>query len=259
MTSKAEMFPALEGPPIQEVVCGIVFESMPDLDALVLGIYWDRVRSRFPKHSLQPALADESQIGFEFGAMLSTRAFLSSADDQYFLQLQHDRFFLNWRATGSVYPRFSERRGSGGLLKRAMEEFGEFSAFVEKQTSHALQPKRVELAKVDLFQRGKHWQSAAELAVMLPVTAAFGSANTSGPEINLRAVDRAEATMTIVSVVTAMRENQTVAVKLETRCVSPIQGGLLETFESANARLNKIFFAMVPDAQARFGKKREEQ
>src|SRR5262249_23938281 len=153
-----------------EVVCGITYDSVPGLDPLLLGVYWDQRKAEFPGRQLHPALLDENSI--VIGA-LPVRALLTSADDAFVLQLQHDRFFMNWRARGSSYPRFSERHGANGLLMRTETEFAKFRAFIRERCRVDILPNRVELSKIDVLERGRHWNSIDDLAKLLPVTGVF--------------------------------------------------------------------------------------
>lgn len=225
-----------------------MFDALAELDVLVLGIFWDQLKDRFPAHSLQPALADH--VGFSIGGAMPMRAVLTSADGQFVLQIQHDRFFMNWRATGKEYPRFSERHGPDGLLVRMQREFALFRTFVESRLGHVVRPARIELTKIDVFQRGAAWTDNRDLARLLPVTAAFGDAER--PEVNLRSIQRSELGTSIVQVVTVMKDDVPDAVRIETRRLAPAGENLIESFELANIELNRIFFKMVPGATERF-------
>jgi uncharacterized protein (TIGR04255 family) len=242
-----------EPPPfaIAEVVCGVVFEPLAELDVLVLGVFWDGIRERFPVRSLQPALVDHFEVSF--GGSMQMRAVLASADGQFLLQIQHDRFFMNWRAKGAQYPRFSEGHGPDGLLVRMLREFEGLTNFVRERFGVVIRPKQVELTKVDMLTRGNAWNTPDELARVLPVTAAFGEAGS--PEVNLRSVQRDERGTTIVHVVTVMKDAVPEAVRLETRHVAPAGDDLRKAFELANVELNRVFFKMVPFAADQFGER----
>lgn len=65
---------------------------------------------------------------------------------------------MNWRARGTDYPRFSDRGGKLGLKSIALDEWKKFSAFVSERTGvGSLKLRRIELAKVDVLERPKHW------------------------------------------------------------------------------------------------------
>jgi uncharacterized protein (TIGR04255 family) len=250
---KDKSFPELGRPPIAEVVCGIVFDSFAELDALLLGVYWDSRVADFPKRSLQPALMDE--IGFAIGAF-PMRAFLSTQDDQFALQLQHDRFFMNWRSTGAEYPRFSEKHGPNGLLVRALKEYETFVSFLETRFKRTPSVKRVELAKIDLLRRGEHWRDLDDLVKLVPVTGVFRELQRAeSREVNLRFVERGDEGVATVHVATMTEGETPIALRIEGRCIVPPVPDLQAAFTGANTVLNDAFFKLIPEATARFGKK----
>jgi hypothetical protein len=69
-------------PPIIEVVCGVVFEPISDLDPLALGIYWDQRSDEYPNRSLQMAIGEPFSDVIN---LLPVRAFLVGRDDQFVL------------------------------------------------------------------------------------------------------------------------------------------------------------------------------
>ncbi len=244
-------FPELLKPPIEEVVCGVVFDSFAELDALLLGVYWDSRAVDFPKRSLQPALMDD--IGFAMGAF-PMRAFLATPDDQFVIQLQHDRFFMNWRSTGGAYPRFSEKHGQGGLLLRALGEFEKFASFLDSRCKRRPSIRRIELTKIDVLRRGEQWRDLDDLVQLVPVTGVFREIQHSeSREVNLRFVERGPEGVAIVHVATLMDGEVPNALRIEGRCIVTATSELPAAFTRANTVLNDAFFKLIPEAQARFG------
>lgn len=250
---KASSFPELRRPPIVEVVCGVVFDPIPELDALMLGVYWDRRRNDFPKRQIHPALSDEPSFAIGFMPM---RAFIMSEDEQFVLQLQHDRFFMNWRATGQQYPRFSERHGSGGLLSRMEAELSQFQAFVRERIGREATPRRVELSKIDLLEEGQHWKNVDDLSALVPVTGVFQEVQrTQARDVNLRFSDRGSDGAFVVHIATLSGAASGHAVRVDARFVTDPTPSVREAFYRGNRVLNEAFFKLIPDATARFGLK----
>lgn len=248
-----ERLPALQSPPIVEVVCGVVFDPVPDLGPLVLGLYSNERRKDFPQQALHPAITDDAT--FMLGGVPPLRVFLTSIDEQFFLQLQHDRFFINWRTVGTIYPRFS---GHGGLLEKMEEEFERFCLFLERSGRPRPEPRRIELTKIDVLHRDTHWADGAELAAMLPITAALTPADTClEREVNLRFVDHEALGDVFVHVATHVSPmRKPVAVRIETRRVAKVEGvDLAEGFRRSNDALNEVFFKLMPRAAELFGRK----
>lgn len=251
-----KVFPELRRPPIAEVVCGVVFNTVANLDALMLGVYWDLRKADFPKRQLHPALSDE--FGFAIGPM-PMRAFIVSADDQFVLQLQHDRFFMNWRATGKGYPRFSEKHGPDGLLSRMEKEFARFQAFVRERCQSEISPARVELSKIDMLERGVHWDTIDDLARLLPVTGVFQEIQrTDKRDVNLVFVERGPEGAVSMHITTLTDGETPKGIRIDGRFVADAVPTVRETFVRGNDVLNEAFFKLIPEAEKRFGGKAEE-
>lgn len=252
--ARGKAYPALDRPPIVEVVCGVVFEPIAELDPLVLGVYWDERKEAFPQRAIQPAIMDDATLSFGLSvAAFPMRAALSSHDQQFVLQLQQDRMYLNWRATGAQYPRFSDRDGRQGLLAKMLLELDRFSAFVKARYGAGIVPVKAELSKIDMLLRGQHWTDIADMESLLPVTKTFADVHASEDrEVNLRFVERAGEAVAIVQVVTLHSERIPAAVRLEARRIAPVTSDVRDCLVSANDVVNDIFFKLIPEAEQRF-------
>ncbi len=157
--------PHYEAPPIAEVVCGFLFDPVPGLDPLTIGWYALDVREDYPAHRIVPALADGGRL--QLG--LPIRAWLVGHDEAFLVQVQQDRFYLNWRSRGSAYPHFKDHAGAPGILTKAMKEFDRFRTFCRAHLEHEIVVKQTELAKIDHLVRGRHWESRSDLIALLPM------------------------------------------------------------------------------------------
>ncbi len=110
--------PRFRKPPVSEVAVGIQF-SGPTLTPVHLGLYYQRVKARFPKVQVQPPLAPAIEtfgpptvVSFSVPPIGSPRVWFVSNDDEFLIQLQAGRLFFNWRATSdrSAYPHFEAVR-----------------------------------------------------------------------------------------------------------------------------------------------------
>lgn len=257
--AELDSFPVLERPPIVEVVCGFVYESLAPLDGMVLGVYWDERKDEYREHSLQPAFSDEP--GFMLGNA-PLRAVLVSKDAVRVLQIQHDRFFMNWRAAGEGYPRFSNRGGGGGLLEQALAEFGKLADFCKRRFDRVPVVTRIELAKIDVIERrSKHWSDLGDLASVMPITGTFASASHSGNrEFILRFVEHETPKALVVAInsIADQAGGDIMGVRVEARAVRPLASGEQpeEAFIEANRSLNRAFFRLFSDeGLKRFGVK----
>jgi uncharacterized protein (TIGR04255 family) len=104
-------------PPASEVALGIQFYSI--LNPVHLGLYYERVKSRFPKIQMQPPIlpvfetfgpniSPVPQLTFTHG--MQPRMWFLSDDDNFLIQLQSDRLLVNWRTgpQSTPYPHFDQ-------------------------------------------------------------------------------------------------------------------------------------------------------
>ena len=254
MTSPATPLPKLERPPIAEVACGVVFESLA-IDPVSVGPYAQQRLAGFPRHEIKPALEDVPPQGapsLVFGQGLPRlRTWLISADDALVLQLQHDRFFLNWRrAGGAAYPRFSDHAGQRGLLSRSLEEFAAFSEFWN--VAHQARPvaSRIELVKIDHLIEGRDWRGISNLADALPwLRPLIGLARSDAPGLQVQFAEPRGDGLFTIALQAPTSVNRTAI--LETRVARPVAPGddLRSAFVEANRELNAAFAALVPPDQ----------
>ncbi len=104
--------------PVSEVAVGVQFQA-PMLTPVHLGLYYQRVKARFPtavvQAPLQPALerfgpGPTAQFPFPavVGVPFQPRMWFVSADEASLIQLQSGRLFFNWRGglQQNAYPHF---------------------------------------------------------------------------------------------------------------------------------------------------------
>src|SRR5437879_3366164 len=103
--------PDFENPPVLEVVCGVQFPAIAGLQTRHFGEFWDQCKQDFPlTHDAPPIpiVVDEAP-SVEFLSLPPLRRMMMiSTDNSYVVQVQEDRFNLNWRKSSpdQQYPRF---------------------------------------------------------------------------------------------------------------------------------------------------------
>lgn len=242
------LHPKLHHPPIDEVVCGFVFEALPDLTAMDFGVYAETRRDEYPSRALHPAISDT--ISLLHVGPPPVRAWLISASDEIVLQLQNDRFYTNWRARGGEYPRFKDRGDTRGVKRIALEEFARFAEFCcARAKVEKLNVSRVELTKIDKLVRGKHWDSYADLGDVLNVVKVFDDIKSSDPKHLNLTLKEADDTTTLTTVI-AVDES---TAKIESTMRVNAVGDPEKLFDQANERINRVFFGLVsPEGLKRF-------
>ncbi|MCB9703263.1 MAG: hypothetical protein H6711_15315 [Myxococcales bacterium] len=250
MTDHSREFPSLRHPPIDEVICGLVFKPIAGLDPLELAGYWQQRRVDFPKKQLQPALLDPGRL---VAGPIGQRVWMISGDDALVLQVQSDRFYLNWRARGGRYPRFGDHDGETGLATRYRAELGRFAAFLKSELGAELEPVRLEVAKVDRLRRGVHWKILHELEEVLPVVSVLRQMHVAQhPSFAMRIVDQRESGALTVAVTSEGTADAEIgAVRLESQCNVTLEAlaELPTALASANRELNQAFFGLIPREQ----------
>jgi uncharacterized protein (TIGR04255 family) len=248
-TTMVDELEQLPSPPIVEVVCGLVFDQIPNLTPVSLGVYWVDKRGEYPKHQLLPAIADEGELDID--AFPPLRTWFLSQNEVFVIQVQHDRFYVNWRARGHEYPRFSDHGGNGGILSRFKLEFQKFCEFASDFLQVKPSPRRIELTKVDHLVQGQHWSDFSDLSQLLPALRGFASfTQTTSPAIGVRYVETFENARLAVAIDSALAERpdktRTSLVKLETRYAGDLDEDIHSSFTKANHRVNAVFKSLIP-------------
>lgn len=239
----------LKAPPVIEVVCGFIFDALP-LDPLLLGTYWQQRRSDFPKREVHPPIAEAEAVTL-FRGMGPIRSWLISDDDVFLIQIQRDRFYLNWRKRSHDYPRFSDHPDkSPGILSRALQEFEKFQAFCQGELGSVPFPNQVDLAKIDHLIEGSHWCGLGDLAAMVPWLQPFAQfARSSEPALALRFSEQRNRGRLIVAADIGLLEQRTRVLKVESRMARVDATDCREAFTWANTELNEVFASLIPKEQ----------
>lgn len=242
----------LKDPPIVEVVCGFVFEPVPGLDPVAVGLFWDSLRAEYPTKQLHPAVGMPPGLAIGLGPI---RTWLVNGDGEQLLQIQQDRFYFNWRKGSAGYPHFHSYERPG-VLRRCLSEFERFAAFCETSLGRRPRPTGIELSKIDHLLQGKHWRDFADLAQVVPALAAMGPLFASEyPVVQVQSFDVRDGREVHISMNNAVITPGFVrAMQIETRVVSPVGAGAEPTFEALNEIANAMFNQLVPESQwGRFG------
>ena len=142
-------------PPVFETALAIQFNELESFKAAHFGLFYEKVASRFPIIEDQPRAEPiverfplrPRQVQFGFKELRGpARVFFRDREDgNLLLQLQPDRFGLNWsRATPEEkYPPFGQ---NGPIF---IEEFKQFAQFCEEQKLGAPHPNLCEVVYVN--------------------------------------------------------------------------------------------------------------
>lgn len=138
-----------EMPPVSEVAFGVQFEPLTELMVPHVGLLWAEFSETYPQADEHPPLApvreDLSEPG-KVDVQLDQRAtlpriWLANEAGTELLQLQRERFHLNWqrRSADDDYPGFKT------LWGRFLDAWGRFAAFCDEWE---IQPPRLAQAEL---------------------------------------------------------------------------------------------------------------
>ncbi len=169
--------PDYERPPVVETVLGVQFEQLEQLQNAHLGLFWRHLGTeqwpkardapllepQFEKFSDRPSLA--SRVArIRFSQELACRIQLWNQDEDRLVQLQRDRFHLNWLGMqGKPYPRYERMREEFKLILGKLEEF----LHVEKLGS--LRPNQWEITYLNDIPRGSVWNTPEDWSFFRPL------------------------------------------------------------------------------------------
>lgn len=134
------------------------------------GLLWDKWRERYPRTEHHPPIGAVVEL---FGSKGPSRGVVTieshfplgrcwylSEDDQRVIQVQQDRFTLNWRRTGAdtPYPSYDALRD---LFRKELEAF---RSFIVEEKLGEFAPVQCELTYINHLPSGEGWSTANELA-----------------------------------------------------------------------------------------------
>lgn len=155
--------PNFKLPPVIERVLGVHFAPIENWGVPHFGLLWQTMRTDYPKFSVQPPIASAAELESNF-LRLDFRSepdircwFLSETDDEL-IQVQRDRFLLNWRRRESRdYPRYSPDLRNTFLSR--WKAFTDFLKSENLQQPHVIQ---CEVTYINHIPQGDGWQVAAD-------------------------------------------------------------------------------------------------
>lgn len=147
-------------PPLNEVVLGVQFSQLVEYDFRFLYSLHERFCNEYPAVAHQPVLAPQFETFGGMGATLgpqiefgppplNSRTWFISSSNDHLLQVQPDRFMLNWRATDfpndSQYPHFEQ------ILESFFRNLSIFSDTASIKLGSRLQISQAEVSYINLI------------------------------------------------------------------------------------------------------------
>jgi uncharacterized protein (TIGR04255 family) len=194
--------PDFAQPPVDETALSLQFAPLAGFGIPHFGLYWQKIRSDYPKYeiqqpipSVQEQLATNSRtgMGMQFGISLvaapEIRCWFLDSTGNRLLQIQNDRFVLNWRKiTGAeAYPRYPTSRESLRM------EWGRFCDFLNSEKLESPKVNQCEVTYVNHIEYEKGWQGYGELDKVVAALATPKAKNRFLPDperVNMQVVYR---------------------------------------------------------------------
>lgn len=161
-----------ERPPVDEVVFSVQFNPLERFLVPHFGLLWERFRTDYPACEDVPPLLSvieqpEGQTVREPDldpAALLPRVWFLQPTGPGLVQVQRNRFLVNWRRRGAEteYPGFET------LSRRFRQHLGEFETFLGNHDLGSLTAVQYELTYINVISRGEGWDSPNEISRVFP-------------------------------------------------------------------------------------------
>jgi uncharacterized protein (TIGR04255 family) len=166
-----------EAPPVAETILGVQFVPLRKLTLPYQGLFWSKVRRRYPRQEVHPPLPHTAQesfmglvvqpsISLELTSEPDARCWFIDDSSTQLIQIQRDKFIRNWRkrpGAGEEYPRYDH------LRPRFEQDWGLFVDFLADEDLGTPEVNQCEVTYVNHIELGSGWDSLGELYRVLTV------------------------------------------------------------------------------------------
>ena len=154
-----------ENPPINEVVCGVLFDQIQKLQTGHFGILWQKFRPDFTvieDHGLIDPIPEEDLSNR--GAFPLPRVLFVHRDANEVIQAQRNRFFHNWRRRqhDDEYP------GYETVMENFERYLSRFREFLAEEKLGDIVLNRYELAYINFILESAGWKTLNNLGHIFP-------------------------------------------------------------------------------------------
>lgn len=168
--------PEFDKPPVSEVSVGIQFEPPVGWSLPQFGLYWATIREEYPVAQVQPPIIPQveafgearwnslDQVQLRLCDTPEIRCWFLNADETRLVQVQRDRFVLNWRKVegSEVYPRYEQ-----DIRPSFVHEYERFVAHLRKAGISPLSVVQCEITYVNEIERGLLWDNFGDVREIL--------------------------------------------------------------------------------------------
>lgn len=152
--------PIFTRPPVVETVLGVHFLPIEHFEAPYFGLYWEKIRKRYPSIEIKPPVTEGPPIQIRMEMVPLLRCWYIDSSRSRLLQVQRDRFYYNWRKTADEvqYPHYNE-----DLRQHFVDEWIGFTDFIEAEKLGDCSPQICEITYINHIPRGQGWREFSDL------------------------------------------------------------------------------------------------
>jgi uncharacterized protein (TIGR04255 family) len=168
MITQRTPLPEYEKPPVNEVVCSILFDPLDKFLNAYLGILWEKYKPEYTKCEeaapLVPVVETFDQSEPTFELLPLPRTWFVHARDHKIIQVQRDRFLHNWRKVqpDDPYPRYET------IIDDFQNHLAKFTELLRENELGLLMPRQYELTYVNHIYQGEGWDTISDVGTIFP-------------------------------------------------------------------------------------------
>jgi len=244
MTELKRALPEYRTPPVSEVVLGVEFSPLTKWHLGHFGMLHEQVASEYPKFEVHPIIRSSIEkfgseswqqvSNFELLDVGEVRCWYIAQDDSRLVQVQRDRFIVNWRKRNDAqpYPRYEAQ-----ILPTFKREWSRYGDFLSQQGIEIPEVRQCEVTYVNDIPRGQGWDKFSDVMKLItPLREMQNGKFLPEPE-TLRATftyvmppDRGRLHVNIHHVRRSLDEAEVIQLRLTARG-APRSGGMQDVIE----------------------------
>ena len=172
-----------EDPPVSELVIAIFHLPIVEMKAQHIGIYWHRIRDRYPLCEQQPILIrpsdTQSLSGVPDEIFPLPRFWFSSDSHPMLIQIQRNAFIFNWRRqAANEYPHYET------VVNDFWQEFESYKTCVQELGGTGFDVvQRCELTYLNVIPPNEVFADTAQFMNVLPPIASLSDIETDNRQM----------------------------------------------------------------------------
>jgi uncharacterized protein (TIGR04255 family) len=171
--------PEFNKPPVSEVAISVAFTPLKNWSSSHALLFGSMINNEYPKMELQaPIISEEEKFGeefwqqgqlrFEYMSENTNRFWFMTEPSNWLVQVQNDRFILNWRriSEGDEYPRYD-----AVIRGRFLKEINRFLKFILDKNIGEINVTQCEVTYVNDIVQGEYWETVSDAIDLFSILA----------------------------------------------------------------------------------------